>query len=175
MNVMRKFGLFLIFLATVALAQSAVSADGDRRDRQNAAQAVRSTDHSATHPQQTPMRPHGRQQASVHQQSHHSVVPCQSASQVDHHNAAHSDHDKVALTDMHSHLLRHFSSAHFEPSTFGTASNWSHEWELRWIDYHSADGRGRVYHTTHKHDARQRFTMVSSPRHPHERTWHPVH
>ena len=162
MNVMRKFGLFLI-LTTVALAQSAVSADREHQDHQNAAQAVSSASHTANHP------------PAVHLQPHSSAAPCHAVLPAANHDAAHSDHDHVALADMHSHLLRQFGNAHPEPNTFGTADGWSHDWELRWIDYHSAGGTVRVYHATDKHDPAKRFTMVADPSHPHDHTWHPVH
>jgi len=91
------------------------------------------------------------------------------------HTAARSHHDEVALADMHDHMLRHYGNARPELHTFGVAAHWSHDWELRWIDYHRVGGRVRVYHLTHKHDPQRRYTLDSHADHLHSHSWQPVH
>lgn len=96
-----------------------------------------------------------------------------------HHNpfAHHVDtpHHEVAIADMHAYAARHHNPGTEIPHTYGTAEQWDHEWELRWIDYVTSTGVVRIYHAINKHNDGVRYTSSWEGNQPHYHAWEPIH
>jgi len=70
------------------------------------------------------------------------------------------NHNDVALQDMTLHAFRHFNDLNTVQPDPGVCLNWTPNWELRWLDFHSSDGHvARVYHATSRHHPGLRFTI----------------
>jgi hypothetical protein len=99
----------------------------------------------------------------------------------EHHVASHDavapvDHDHLALHEMHDFVAQHFShDAIVHDDTFGTATEWAHDWELRWVDYEVSGHLIRLYHVTNKQHPDQRYVSLHNAEHGHYAEWHSVH
>jgi hypothetical protein len=92
------------------------------------------------------------------------------------HNDVHHDaHDQAAIAEMSLFAAHRYNGATQRPGTFGASPEWSHEWELRWIDYDTSGHIVRLYHLTNKHDADIRYLSASDHEHGHYGDWQPAH
>jgi hypothetical protein len=105
---------------------------------------------------------------------HHDDVdinhPCEQHSDIHH-----GEHDHAAIAEMALFAAHHYNGATQHPGTFGAATEWSHDWELRWVDYDVSGHTVRLYHLTNKHDAGIRYLSASDHEHGHYGDWQPAH
>jgi hypothetical protein len=74
-----------------------------------------------------------------------------------------NDRDAVAVHDMTLHAIRHLNSHPASQGSFGVCSNWTPDWELRWMAFGDGADTLIVYHATLKRNPSVRFTFSFSP------------
>jgi len=84
-------------------------------------------------------------------------------------------HDHVALADMHAYASHHLGAVTELPHTYGETNHWTHEWELRWVDYNVSGNIVRVYHAINKHDDGVRFAASWDGHQARYHDWEPIH
>jgi len=108
-----------------------------------------------------------QQHTSVHNgHSHHTVHAAQLSS---------VPHDHIALADMHTYASHHLGDVTELPDTYGETDHWTHDWELRWIDYNVSNGTVRVYHAINRHDTQVRFAASWDGHQARYHDWEPIH
>jgi len=87
------------------------------------------------------------------------------------HPAGHIDAEHIAINDMHDAALHALGTVTAGTGRFGTAADWTADWELRWIDY-ELDGRTiRVYHALNTHNHQYRYVAVYDEHRVHDTDW----
>jgi hypothetical protein len=155
---MRKLRNLLI-LAALALAVSAIPATMHNPDW--------------THQQHPASGTQGPTVITGHQDRHADPEGHQHEGEVTPHGSG--SHDHTALADMHNFAF-HFGAVEVHPETFGSVEGWFGDWDLRWVEYGTADGHMLlVYHITNRHNDAVRYTVVGKFSGAHESGWEPVH
>jgi len=97
------------------------------------------------------------------------------------HHTAHLEHlsgvphDHIALADMHTYASHHLGMVSELPDTYGETDHWTHDWELRWVDYDVSGNIVRVYHAINKHDDGVRFASSWDGHQARYHDWEPIH
>ncbi|HYI08312.1 MAG TPA: hypothetical protein VEK57_04520 [Thermoanaerobaculia bacterium] len=90
-------------------------------------------------------------------------------------HAGHSDHNgDRALTDIHTHAQQHFGHFTARLETFGGTHEWSHEFDLHWLDVEHDGNVVRIYHATDREHPHSRFIWMSHSGNPHPAAWEEV-
>lgn len=86
-----------------------------------------------------------------------------------------ADRDReCALADMHNHAQQHFGTFYVHVETFGGSSEWSHLFNLHWIDVEHDGHTVRLYHAIDKHNPQRRFIWTWQSGDPHPTEWQQV-
>src|SRR5207253_9899578 len=99
----------------------------------------------------------GQQSADQHDHNpaiHHHGHDHDTAADPSHENVAeaahehgHHDHGHLALLDIAAYAAIHLDGIPVAES-FGAIDDWTHDWQLRWVDYNHGDETIRIYHAT---------------------------